>query len=734
MSPVTGLSLWDTTQRMCRAVFAQQTKTKISVRQFPYRALLLLGIQALLVAVVTGVAFWLGRQDLISYIDGHYLLTLLRNRADFSAGGLELSINPLQGLGELWFFANTPWMPEFLPARVFSNPDYQRVGVHVAAAVELFVAVAAMAFWLERSAAKAVAAGWLAVILISPITYPSLLFNISADAPELISMILIPLLIIPVWAGIGRGSPVADACRAAIIAAMIWLHFVVVGIYTVLAYPFLAVFSIVFLAASWPNKTEFFRKLGWGAVLLIFLAASGLFEFVLYTTIDAAYFFFPDELKRARHNLEDGSLLFRTGEPLGILMTALAVIGALVCVRAGRDDTRRFALATFILAGSILSLSVVWRFANWSGPIPIYFEYTLWAVYPIFVVFLVAPIARLFWPYLSPHASFLSPWPLLLLPLLAVLVFHGSNAALRRAHNDRPNIYPPASTALTEYLRDKVAIAVGSPFRGRVATMTGQARPNITWEEMFTLDMDLIRAVGNEHRNIGLWYYNVPTIFAFSHTVSPMLYALVKRYLACEGDPQFRTLLHLRCPNVKILRLMGVRYILADDARPADNTERVSEMRLPANKGSLAIDEISRPNLGLSPTEIVHLAPGSNPLDWLGRPDSNLERQAVLAGSDPGPLVPASNMVVTIERDGIGVRAESLGRSLLIVPFEYSHCWVAAPRNGTQAPELRRADFLLMGILFERKLDTAIHYKLAPFRDQDCRRKDFNDHALMLRP
>ena len=94
--------------------------------------------------------------------------------------------------------------------------------------------------------------------------------------------------------------------------------------------------------------------------------------------------------------------------------------------------------------------------------------------------------------------------------------------------------------------------------------MTGQAWPNITWEEMFTLDMDLIRSVGNEHRNIGLWYYNVPTVFAFSHTVSSMLYALVKRYLACEGDPQFRTLLHLRCPNVKILRLMGVRYILAD--------------------------------------------------------------------------------------------------------------------------------------------------------------------------
>ena len=334
---------------------------------------------------------------------------------------------------------------------------------------------------------------------------------------------------------------------------MIWLHFVVVGIYTVLAYPFLAVFCLVFVAASWPNRVEFLRKLGWGSALLILLAASGLFEFLLYTTIDAAYFFFPDDLRRTRHNLEDGSLLFRTGEPLGIAMTAAALIGALVSTRIGRADTRRFALATLILAGGIVAMSVAWRLANWSGPIPIYFEYTLWAIYPIFVVFLVVPLARSFWLYLSPRTSFPTRWQGLVLPVLAVLVFHGANAALRGAHNERPNVYPPVATALTEYLRDRVGLAVGSSFRGRVATMTGHAFPTTGWEEMFTFDLELIRSVGNEHRNIGLWYFNIPTVFVFSHTVSPMFYALAMRYLACKGDPQFRAVLNLRCPNVRIL-------------------------------------------------------------------------------------------------------------------------------------------------------------------------------------
>ena len=55
-----------------------------------------------------------------------------------------------------------------------------------------------------------------------------------------------------------------------------------------------------------------------------------------------------------------------------------------------------------------------------------------------------------------------------------------------------------------------------------------------------------------------LWYYNIPTVFVFSHTISPMFYALAKRYLACEGD---RALLNLCCPNVRILRLLGVSYV-----------------------------------------------------------------------------------------------------------------------------------------------------------------------------
>jgi hypothetical protein len=156
-------------------------------------------------------------------------------------------------------------------------------------------------------------------------------------------------------------------------------------------------------------------------------------------------------------------------------------------------------------------------------------------------------------------------------------------------------------------------------------------------------------------------------------------------------------------------------------------------MFLPGGKGSLTIEQIPRPNLGLTPTEVVAQESGSAALEWLGRAESDFEREAVLDGPDPGRLVPATNIAITIERDGIRVRANSAGRSLVVVPFEYSRCWAASPHNGTAAPELRRADFLLMGLLFEGNLDTRLQYRLAPFRQQFCRLTDFNDHLSMLR-
>src|SRR5580704_10077158 len=73
----------------------------------------IVSLQGLLVLAVGGVVFWLQRTTLLGYIDGQYLLTLIRNQADFAPWLPFFSPNPLEGLGDLWFFLNTRWLPEF---------------------------------------------------------------------------------------------------------------------------------------------------------------------------------------------------------------------------------------------------------------------------------------------------------------------------------------------------------------------------------------------------------------------------------------------------------------------------------------------------------------------------------------------------------------------------------------------------------------------------------------------
>jgi len=681
---------------------------------------------------VAGIALVLVRKDLLGYIDGQYLLVLTRNRLDLTGLEFAFSRNPLQGLGELWYFANTLWLPEFSPAVVLTNPDHQIVAVHLFAAVELFLLVAVIMLWLGLSATEAAAAGWFAVILIAPFSYPSLIYNISPDAPQFVSMIAIPLLIPPLWSAVGQGRWIKDLVLTGTIAVLLWLHFIMVGIYTLLGYPFIAVVCSVFLVAAWRQPGEFTRKCVWGAVLLLMLAASGLFELLPGIVLDTAAYFFPEDLKRAQPTLGDGSLLFRRNEPMGVITTGLGLLGAAVFVRIGTERMRLFALATLILSGLICTATVIWSITNWSGAMPLYYEYPLWPIYPSFAALLVYRIARSYPSFATRKPFVAGVGACAIIPVLFVVLMHGGNEWIRGAPNSRPNVFPPTPTLLTEFLRSRLSIMPGSPFRGRVATITGQGPVNAGWEQAFGRDLDLLASFGNEHRDIGLWYYNIPTLFTFSPTLGPVYYAVVKRYLACEGDSQYRTVINIRCPNTPILRLLGVSYVITDSGRPADDVSRVMGIGRAGGNSNLSIDQIAAPNLGISPTEIVHLGSKQEELEWLGRADTRFEHQAILEGTYPA-LVPARDIEISIEPDGIRVKAQSNGASLVVVPFEYSHCWKAVPAQGSSFPELRRADVLLLALLFKDKLDTRLEFKLGPFSGGKCKLKDFADHGNLLR-
>src|SRR5262249_51750548 len=93
--------------------------------------------QLVLALAVAVLAFFLNRKNLLGYIDGQYVLTLAKNQAEFMGMGWSVSTNPLQGLGDPWYFVNTHWLPELSLAHVISDAGWQRVAVQSLALLEL---------------------------------------------------------------------------------------------------------------------------------------------------------------------------------------------------------------------------------------------------------------------------------------------------------------------------------------------------------------------------------------------------------------------------------------------------------------------------------------------------------------------------------------------------------------------------------------------------------------------
>jgi hypothetical protein len=694
--------------------------------------------QICIAAVVCIGTFFLNRRNLLGYIDGQYLLTLVRNQTEFMPSVFGFSTNPLEGLGDLWFFTNTRWIPELSIGRLFATAESQRIAIHTLAWLETFLGTFVFAAWLYGSAARAALAAWLALLVIAPITYPGLIYNITYDAPELGTLTVLPLLIVPLWVRIGRSTIGSDALCAAAIAVLLWVHFVAFSLFTALAYPFLALVGFVFLVTSWRNKHEFWAKITCAVGLVGGLTVSGLPQTLAGVTLDTAFHLFPEHLTPSAHELSDGSILLRFSQPVGVALSALALASAGWQIRFGNDTQRWFAGTTLALVAVIIGASAFYALAGSSGAKPIYYEYVLWPVYAVFA----SPVLMLLWIVAwqtfgkasrsAITESLQQRWPWLALPLVGVVILHGPNY-LASATNERPNVYPPKLTQIVEYLRNEIALMPGAPFRGRVATMTGQnLSGGVTWDDMFGYDMQLIRSVGNDHRTIGLWYYNIPTLMEFSHTVPPLLYVVVARFLANNTDLQVRTLLNMRKRDVQVLRLLGVRYLVTDSEAPTPGTRRVAVMSVDDTGRILAVDEIPNPNLGVSPTMTAQVTSPEEALAWVAKPENDFTRIALIDEPNPGPLSPARDVDIRPDQHGLSVRAHSEGHSLLVIPFQFSHCVRVHSRLPGAPPELRRTNLLLSGLLFERAVDVTIGYRQGPFDNAGCRLKDLADDQRLL--
>jgi hypothetical protein len=120
-------------------------------------------------------------------------------------------------------------------------------------------------------------------------------------------------------------------------------------------------------------------------------------------------------------------------------------------------------------------------------------------------------------------------------------------------------------TPITERLRQAIEFHPDAPFRGLAATFTGyQQRSSVNWFDLYNHDHQLWEKTGNDHRTVGLWQYNIPTLFQYSSFTTPPYYLMLSRFLSRPEDQQMRAVIVLTKPNKQMLQLWGVRFVIAD--------------------------------------------------------------------------------------------------------------------------------------------------------------------------
>jgi len=93
----------------------------------------------------------------------------------------------------------------------------------------------------------------------------------------------------------------------------------------------------------------------------------------------------------------------------------------------------------------------------------------------------------------------------------------------------------------------------------------------------------------------------------------------------------------------------------------------------------------------------------------------------------PDGYVPASTVNISRIANGLAITGQSEGKSALVLPFEYSKCYVITDNSSTGKTEIFRANLMWFGIVFTKKLDIRIEMKFGLLPSFHCREDDIGD-------
>jgi hypothetical protein len=687
-------------------------------------------------AVFAFFAYWRNSNGLFFSFDGTYRLIDMSNQLSTSRPLLEFSNDFLQSIGNIQLLENARLLPFYWPLHWLSDVHVAKAAVYVLVGSLVFVTAYGFGRLLTEDRHVPFIAAWILAVLVTPVVPIPFFYPILNVAPSTVLIATMPVIAFALLLPAGRSSWLIDilACLCLVwmglylfAADTLWMPMIVLG---ALPYVALALLKV-------HDRSELLRKLG---VLLMAGAIAVWLKWPWYLlgvfSYSAAHVF-PDDFTMVYGHQAYISVLFHGFQFgwAGPAFVAAAVVGV---ARSLWPADRELRAPAYVMATVLVSIgssgAALLLLPRWILPPPLYFEMTAWPLYAFFAAVTLRYIGKLFVAGLRSAKLNVSlgaqvDW---LLPIPAIAAASFLAWSLPPTASGYP--YPPQRTPIVDVLRAEVELGPTSDFRGRVATIIPLRDPSQdAWVQQYKFASQLARA-GNDEMSVGLWYYRIPTLFEYNEFITPAFHALTKRALQQPRTPHQRNITIFNHPDVRILRLLGVRFVLASDPIVPAGERRASEAVL---DHEMALFELASPNLATySPVETEVRTDLGSILDFVMDEKVDLASSAVVDRKIDDPLVPLQSSSLSMVNQDVRVRARSAGLSLVAVPLEFSHCIDLHHQQGmastTKPPYLVRVNGLLVGIVFDRELDARLAFRIGPLHNASCRWQDYQDFLQML--
>jgi hypothetical protein len=668
--------------------------------------------------------------------DGAYVRTLARQQYDWFGLRPGNLMNFWQGATNVYPY-NTTGMAIFAGQELWNGEgEINPVLSYTVAAVFLFISAFLAGSFVSLPFAYSLFGGWILALLGLPFFADWQLYPGFCTNPNLAESLIAECLILRLFFLIGRASFARSALAALAVTLLASHQAFFNSLHFVIIVPVVGTFSLLFLLTA--KKTERRDKLFAAGAIVIALIIIGAPQYILGNALYSISGMLMSDLDPAQVTNEYVSIAYffnAYGKVLGPLLFALAVIGAVCNAVFHQGSVRWVALLSLGLIAVYAGLGSLVPTSSWKGPMPIYFEIGLYPFYAGFAAAaflfafkaagfllhaLVIGLGNTVPPQWRSAMRSLASIALCLSPVALIAWSHGQ--PWRTGYR-----YPPQRSEIIAMLEKSVALTPSGRFNGYVAPYLGFKDVLPGDPEMnpyVDVELPLSAATGNDHRTVGLWYYDIPGLIELSSVATPPFFLFGTRLLARYGDPQFRHGVKFTKIDIPLLQAIGVRYIVADF--PIEEPAQLHH-RMPTSnpKFELRLYELPFPNVGqYSPTEALVVRSAADALLAL-KSKIDLDRTIVVAEPLPSGLAKAANVALFTDRQGLHVKAESSGQSVLLLPIQFSRC-LRVVRAGPEM-KLFRANLLETGLLFSNVVDVKIELHNGPFDTSECRLVDYWD-------